>query len=111
MSHLADAMLERVGGRSGQGRGKATPEYRVVLALGGPQRGFLGEGSQFDVGLRYPAVEADTPPCHPDVVQKDLGWAPIGDPAKNNKALSQGLCSRRIREDPAQQLGNEYARR
>jgi len=40
MSHIADAMLKRVGGRSGQGRGKATPEDRAACALSRPQQGF-----------------------------------------------------------------------
>jgi hypothetical protein len=32
MSHVADAMLKLVGGRSDQGRGKATPEDRAACA-------------------------------------------------------------------------------
>src|SRR5262245_4753844 len=31
MSHVADAMVKRIGGRSGQRRGKATPEDRAAL--------------------------------------------------------------------------------
>lgn len=43
MGLVAEAMLKRVGSRSGQGRGKATPEDRAACALSGPQRRFGGE--------------------------------------------------------------------
>src|SRR5215475_11198077 len=67
MSHVADAMLKRVGGRSGQGRGKAIPEDRAACALRGPQRRFGSEEAgmkeqTLSPAERCPALSVDSKP-------------------------------------------------
>src|SRR5260370_21688800 len=50
MSHIAEATWQRVGGRSGEGRGKAILADRAACALAGPQRRFDGEDSYEGAG-------------------------------------------------------------
>jgi hypothetical protein len=67
------------------------------------------ERFQIDLSIGEPPIEAHAPANSPNVIEKDFGWTPVGDPSEDYDALGEQLTEGRLRQCRAENLAEADA--